>query len=54
MNSYETVAGYMELSTRFLFMVWFLLELKETFRHADSAILRNELSKNKSFLLTYS
>ncbi|CAF1065059.1 unnamed protein product [Brachionus calyciflorus] len=43
-NSYETVAGYFELGTRFLFMVWFLLELKETFKHLESAALRNELS----------
>ncbi|RNA41211.1 transmembrane protein -like [Brachionus plicatilis] len=45
-NSYETFAGYVELGTRFLFMVWFLLELKETFRNVDSAILRNELNED--------
>lgn len=45
-NSYETVAGNVELGTRFLFMVWFLLELKETFKHLESAALRNEISSD--------
>lgn len=30
-NSYETTAGYIELSVRFLWMLWYLLELKSTF-----------------------
>lgn len=48
-NSYETVAGYVELGIRFLFMVWFLLELKETFKHLEAAALRNELQSTVSF-----
>jgi len=35
-NSYETVAGYVELSVRFVCMVWFVYELKETFGRIDS------------------
>lgn len=30
-NPYETTAGYVELSVRFLWMAWFLYELKATF-----------------------
>jgi hypothetical protein len=35
-NSYETVSGYVELSVRFVCMVWFVYELKETFSRIDS------------------
>lgn len=35
-NSYETVAGYVELSVRVVCMVWFLFELKETFKNLQS------------------
>lgn len=35
-NSYETVAGYVELSIRFVCMVWFVFELKETFNHLEA------------------
>lgn len=44
-NSYETVAGYVELGVRFVFMVWFLIELKETANHLESAAL----SKRRDF-----
>ena len=36
-NSYETIAGYVELSIRFVCMAWFLFELKETFDNLDAA-----------------
>lgn len=35
-NPYETTAGYVELCVRFVWMVWFLLELKETFNNLDT------------------
>lgn len=35
-NPYETTSGYVELSVRFLWMAWFLYELKETFSSLES------------------
>ncbi len=35
-NPYETTAGYVELSVRFLWMAWFLFELKDTFNNLES------------------
>lgn len=37
-NSYETTAGYIELSVRFLWMLWFLLELKSTFDNLETVV----------------
>ncbi len=46
MNSYETVAGYVELSNRFVCMIWFLFELKETFGFLESTAIKNDNSKS--------
>jgi len=46
-NSYETVAGYVELSARFVCMIWFLIELKETFGFLESTAIKNDNSKSK-------
>ena len=40
-NPYETVAGYVELGIRIVCMVWFVIELKETFAHLEAAAIRN-------------
>jgi hypothetical protein len=40
-NPYQTVAGYVELGIRFVCMIWFVIELKETFNHLVSAAVRN-------------
>lgn len=40
-NSYQTVSGYVELSVRFACMIWFVLELKETFANLESAAFKN-------------
>jgi hypothetical protein len=45
-NSYETVAGYVELSVRFVCIIWFLFELKETFENLEVAALRNTQKSN--------
>ena len=35
-NNYETTAGYIELSIRFLWMLWFVFELKNTFSNLET------------------
>ena len=40
-NSYETHAGYVELGIRFVCMVWFLFELKETFDNLELIAFKN-------------
>jgi hypothetical protein len=45
-NSYETVAGYVELSVRFVCMIWFVIELKETFGDLENAALINTRKEN--------
>jgi hypothetical protein len=45
-NSYETVSGYVELSVRFVCMIWFVLELKETFGDLENAALMNTRKEN--------
>ena len=47
-NSYETVAGYVELSIRFVCMVWFVFELKETFNHLEAASYNRTSSSQSS------
>ena len=40
-NSYETTAGYVEMSIRAVFMIWFLYELKITSENLESAAFKN-------------
>lgn len=40
-NPYETAAGFVELSIRLVCMCWFLVELKDTFDHLESAAIKN-------------
>jgi len=45
-NSYETTAGYVELSVRFVWMAWFLFELKETFNNLETTAANSASSSD--------
>lgn len=45
-NYYETRAGFVELSIRIIFMIWFLKELKRTFSYINSIRNANKNSKH--------
>lgn len=49
-NPYETTAGYVELSVRFFWMAWFLLELKKTFENLDMVASIDQESFQSQFL----
>jgi hypothetical protein len=40
-NSYETTAGYVEMSVRAVFMIWFLYELKMTSESLETVAFEN-------------
>jgi hypothetical protein len=46
-NYYETRAGYVELTIRIIFMIWFLKELKRTFSYINSIRTENSHKNNK-------
>ena len=46
-NYYETRAGYVELTIRIIFMIWFLKELKRTFSYINSIRTANGKNFNK-------
>lgn len=48
-NSYETVAGYVELSVRFVCMIWFVYELKETFSYLQMPSINDPAEFDSDF-----
>lgn len=50
-NHYQSIAGYVEVGIRLVFMLWFIVELKETSKNLEAAAIRNTKTESK-FIIT--